>query len=340
MTASPNGPRCEGFWPEAIIHRSLGQYRLKHLIGSGGMGDVYLAEHQLLKRPCAIKLIRTDKAVDSQVLLRFEREVRTTAKLSHPNTIDIYDSGRTEDGTFFYVMEYLPGMDLSRLVKGHGPLPPERAIHLLRQVCHALHEAHGVGFVHRDIKPGNIFVAQRGGMYDVAKVLDFGLVKSTGRIEEAKLTRDRALTGSPLYMSPEQASGDSEPDARSDIYSLGGVAYYVQTGRPPFDGVNPIKVIISHARDQVLAPSRHRPEIPRDMEHIVVRCLAKAPHDRYDDIESLDHALAQCQTADQRTHTSASEWWHSVGPVSLNDEPDLAPTFHRHSHGDEPAGIS
>ena len=299
---------------EAFEAKQFGQYRLKESIGQGGMGEVYLAEHQLLKRPCAIKLIRQDKAVDSKALQRFEREVRTTAKLSHPNTIDIYDYGRTEEGVFFYVMEYLPGMDLDELVKRHGPLPPERAIHLLRQVCQALQEAHGIGFVHRDIKPGNIFVAQRGGIYDVVKVLDFGLVKSTGRLEDAKLTQDDTLAGSPLFISPEQASGEHEPDARSDIYSLGAVAYFLLTGRPPFEGTNPMKVIIAHARDQVLPPSKHSPDIPRDLENIVVRCLAKEPHERYQDVATLNRAFAQCQLTVEWTQSNASQWWQTVEP--------------------------
>ena len=305
---------------EAFEARQLGQYRLKQSIGRGGMGEVFLAEHQLLKRPCAVKLIRPDKAVDAKALLRFEREVRTTAKLSHPNTIDIYDYGRTDDGVFFYVMEFLPGMDLAELVENHGPLPPGRAIHLLRQVCQALHEAHGIGFVHRDIKPGNIFVAQRGGLYDVAKVLDFGLVKSEAPIEDAKLTHDGQLTGSPLYMSPEQGADTSEPDARSDIYSLGTVAYYLLTGKPPFVGASPMQIIIAHARDQVLPPSKHRTDVPRDLEEVVLRCLAKEPHERYRDAASLHKALADCRSAGDWSQESAAEWWQNADLPQNSDE--------------------
>ena len=164
---------------EVAEARQLGQYRLRRRIGSGGMGEVYLAEHQLLKRPCAVKLIRPGDAADPRALARFEREVRLTAALSHPNTVDVYDYGRAEDGTYYYVMEYLRGLSLAELVERHGPLPPARVVYLLRQVCGALREAHAAGLIHRDIKPSNIFAARRGGMEDVAKLLDFGLVRPT-----------------------------------------------------------------------------------------------------------------------------------------------------------------
>ena len=201
------------------------------------MGEVYLAEHQLLKRPCAIKLIRPDRAGDPRALARFEREVRTTARLSHPNTVEIYDYGRTEDGTFYYVMEYLSGLSLADLVERHGPLPPGRAIYLLRQACGALAEAHAAGLVHRDLKPANIFAARRGGLHDVAKLLDFGLVLPTAEpVAPPSSAGTATIAGSPLYMAPEQATGDARPDARSDLYGLGAVAYYLLTGRAPFEG--------------------------------------------------------------------------------------------------------
>jgi serine/threonine protein kinase len=202
---------------DAIKAKELGQYKLKRLLGSGGMGEVYLAEHLLMKRPCAIKMIKPEKAGDPRVLARFEREVRATAKLSHWNNIDIFDYGRAADGTFYYVMEFLPGMNLGDLVRRFGPLAPERVIHLMRQTCDALAEAHGAGLIHRDIKPANIFAAERGGHKDIAKLLDFGLVKPITNIDQGSLTQEGALTGSPLYMSPEQATGDADPDARSDI---------------------------------------------------------------------------------------------------------------------------
>ena len=185
--------------------RQLGQYHLRRKIGCGGMGEVYLAEHQLLKRPCAIKLIRANHLAEPRALERFEREVRLTATLSHPNTVEIYDYGRTENGTYYYVMEYLPGLNLAELVQKHGPLPPGRAVHLLRQVCLALREAHAAGLIHRDVKPSNIFAARRGGMDDVAKLLDFGLVQPPTRRSAPDLSGEDKIVGTPHFMSPEQS---------------------------------------------------------------------------------------------------------------------------------------
>ena len=294
---------------EAFEAKQLGQYRLISRLGAGGMGEVYLAEHRMLKRPCAVKLIRPDHAGDPHVLARFEREVQMTARLSHWNTVEIYDYGRTEDGTFFYVMEYLPGLSLEDLLDRHGPLPAERVVHLLRQTCQGLREAHAIGLIHRDIKPGNIFVAQRGGLYDVVKLLDFGLVKPLADIDSTRLTAEGVISGTPLFMSPEQARGLDEIDARSDIYSLGAVAYVMLTGRPPFEGSNALDVIIAHARDEVVAPSMIQSDVPADLNEIVLRCLAKRPEDRFQDADSLDQALAQCAAADQWTQAHAAYWW-------------------------------
>jgi serine/threonine-protein kinase len=276
------------------------------------MGEVYLAEHQLLKRPCAIKVIRPGKADDPKVLARFEREVRATAGLSHWNTVEIFDYGRTEDGTFYYVMEYLPGFSLSELVERYGPLPPARVVYLLRQTCDALREAHAAGLIHRDIKPGNIFAAQRGGVYDVAKLLDFGLAKPLMSSESLQLTQEGAITGSPLYMSPEQALGEVEPDARGDIYSLGAVAYFLLTGSPPFDGDKPMKVLLAHAHEEVVPPSHVRPEIPADLEQIVLRCLAKGPEDRFQTVNSLGQALSECEIAGDWSREHAARWWYET----------------------------
>jgi serine/threonine-protein kinase len=304
---------------EAFEARQLGQYRLVELLGAGGMGEVYLAEHRMLKRPCAVKLIRPEQAGNPRVLARFEREVQMTARLSHWNTVEIYDYGRADDGTFYYVMEHLPGLSLEALIERHGPLPAERVVHLLRQVCQALREAHAVGLIHRDVKPGNIFVAQRGGLYDVVKLLDFGLVKPVAELGPARLTQEGSISGTPLFMSPEQARGVDDLDARSDIYSLGAVAYTMLTGRAPFERSNPLEVIVAHARDEVVPPSRHLAgrthpprggEVPADLEQVVLRCLAKRPEDRFQDAESLEQALSRCAAAGQWTQSHAARWWH------------------------------
>jgi eukaryotic-like serine/threonine-protein kinase len=295
---------------EVFEAKQLGQYRLVKLLGAGGMGAVYLAEHRMLKRPCAIKLIHSDRAGDPQVLARFEREVRMTAQLSHWNTVEIFDYGRTDDGTFFYVMEYLPGLSLQELLERHGPLPAERVVHVLRQVCQALGEAHQVGLIHRDIKPGNIFAARRGGLYDVVKLLDFGLVKSVGENPSTSLSQEGGISGTPLYMSPEQSRGLVSLDARSDIYSLGAVAYALLTGRPPFDSANAMDVLIAHARDEVVRPSQHRADVPADLETVILRCLAKSPEARFQDVDSLEQALANCAAADRWTQWHAVSWWH------------------------------
>jgi serine/threonine-protein kinase len=293
--------------------RQLGQYRLRRRIGSGGMGEVYLAEHQLLKRPCALKLIRPSAVADPNALERFEREVQITATLSHPNTVEIYDYGRAEDGIYYYVMEYLPGMSLADLVARHGPLPAARAVYLLRQVCQALREAHAAGLIHRDIKPSNIFAARRGGMDDVAKLLDFGLVRPSATPHASHLSGEGQILGTPLFMSPEQATGGPELDARSDIYSLGAVAYHLLTGHPPFDQGNGIGVMIAHARDPVVPPSQVRSSVPEDLEGVVLRCLAKDPADRFPDAESLEHALGECGCAGEWDGTQASRWWRGTG---------------------------
>jgi serine/threonine-protein kinase len=319
---------------EAFEARQMGQYHLKERIGSGGMGEVYLAEHCLLKRPCAIKLIRPGSQADPQALARFEREVRTTAKLTHWNTVDIYDFGRTEDGTFYYVMELLSGMSLADLVKTHGPLPAGRVIHLLRQTCRALSEAHSAGLIHRDIKPANIFSARIGGVSDVAKLLDFGLVKHTADDRNTNLTPDRTLSGSPLYMAPEQGLFN-RADPRSDIYSLGATAYFLLTGKVPFEGSNAMQVMLAHARDPIVAPSQIRTDVPSDLERVVLRCLAKKPEDRYPDADTLEQALAECSAAGGWGDREAANWWHDLSvdatekssPAPASDAPvDLAQT--------------
>jgi tRNA A-37 threonylcarbamoyl transferase component Bud32 len=311
---------------EVYKARQLGQYRLKELLGKGGMGEVYLAEHRLLKRKCAIKLIRTDQQTDPNALIRFEREVRTTARLSHPHTIDVYDYGRTDEGTFFYVMEFLPGMNLSELVKRFGPLPAERAVYLLLQTCGALREAHDVGLIHRDIKPANIFAAQRGGQYDFAKLLDFGLVRTlkhpgeSGVGDVTQQPAERGLSGSIHFMAPEQADPDQQTDQRSDIYALGATAYFLVTGKPPFVRSDGLQILQAHARENVIPPSRLAASLAKDLELIILKCLEKNPADRYATVKELEEVLEHCSLAGRWGAADASRWWAEhkqeiMGPV-------------------------
>jgi serine/threonine-protein kinase len=282
--------RIEVLRQQAVEARKLGQYRLQRRLGSGGMGEVYLAEHCLLRRPCAIKLIRPECAGDAKNLLRFEREVQATAALTHPNTVQIFDYGNAEDGTFYYAMEYLPGVNLEELVKRHGPLPADLAIHLLRQVCGALREAHAAGLIHRDIKPSNVIACERGGQPDVAKLLDFGLVRSHGLAgSPGNLTQEGAVAGTPAYMSPEQADGKKEPDLRSDIYSTGAVAYYLLTGQPPFVRPTPLQTLVAHVCDPPTPLDQLRADVPADLQAVVWRCLEKNPNQRFADARDLNH---------------------------------------------------
>ncbi len=297
---------------EAFEARKLGQYRLKYPLGAGGMGEVYVAEHLLMKRPCAIKLIRPEKAGDAQALARFEREVRATARLTHWNTVDIYDYGRTDDGVFYYVMEYLPGMNLQQLVENYGPMPASRVIHLLSQTCDALAEAHAQGMVHRDIKPANIFAAYRGRKHDVAKLLDFGLVRSEDSTENLDLTQQHAMMGSPLFMAPEQGIGE-RVDFCADVYSIGVVAYFLLTGRPPFQSDRALKVLVAHANEAPQSMREIDPSIPEDLERIVMRCLAKRPEDRFESAEQLRLALLSCSDAAQWDWRAADQWWRDNG---------------------------
>jgi serine/threonine-protein kinase len=288
--------RIEMLRQEAAEARKFGQYQLKQRLGAGGMGEVYLAEHVLLKQPCAIKLIRPDRAGDTAILRRFEREVQATARLKHWNTVQIFDYGHAADGTFYYVMEFLPGLTLEQLVKQGGPLAPGRAVHLLLQICMALREAHALCLIHRDIKPANIMICERAGMHDVVKLLDFGLVKAVGLDrQEESLTQQGVIAGTPAYMSPEQACAQDHLDGRTDIYSLGAVAYFLLTGQPPFRGRNAIELIVAHIHQPVRPLRDLRAEIPTDLEEIVLRCLEKDPNRRFQDVGSLHNALASCR---------------------------------------------
>jgi serine/threonine-protein kinase len=314
LIAAYGSHRMEMLRQEAAQARKLGQYQLRRRLGAGGMGEVYLAEHVLLKQPCAVKLIRPERAGDPAILRRFEREVQATARLKHWNTVQIFDYGHAPDGTFYYVMEYLPGPTLEQLVKRHGPLAPGRAVHLLGQACAALREAHAMGLIHRDVKPANLMICERGGVHDVVKVLDFGLVKAVGLDGgDESLTQEGAIAGTPAYMSPEQAAGHTHLDARSDVYSLGALAYFLLTGLPPFPRDTVIQQIIAHIHDPVRPLTDLRPEVPADLQAVVLRCLEKDPARRFADVNNLHEALAACACAGQWTAGLAAQWWQAHG---------------------------
>jgi serine/threonine-protein kinase len=304
--------RGEGLRQQLLQARRLGQYVLGRRLGSGGMGEVYFAEHALLRRPCAVKLIRPDHTANPNLALRFEREVKATATLSHPNTVQIYDYGRAEDGTLYYAMEYLNGFNLEELVQATGPLPPGRAIYLLRQVAGALGEAHGIGLIHRDIKPANVIVCEHGGRCDVAKLLDFGLVHLLDAGEGAgRLTQEGGFVGTPAYLAPEQLDGSGRMDTRTDLYSLGALAYFLLTGRPAFADRTLASLLMAQLNEVPAPPSRYRRDLPADLEAVVLRCLAKEPARRFASAEELDRALAHCCSFGTWSEAEAAAWWRS-----------------------------
>jgi serine/threonine-protein kinase len=294
----------------------MGSYHLEELLGRGGMGEVWRASHRLLARSSAIKLIRPDAVGSGDALKRFEREAQATAALRSPHTVEIYDFGTTEGGTFYYVMELLEGYDSESLVQAHGPLPQARAIHVLRQVCRSLMEAHEAGMVHRDIKPANIFVCRYGIETDFVKVLDFGLVKSSAPIggHASSLTAAGMVAGTAEYISPEMARGDSTVDARADIYSLGCVAYYFLTGKLVFEGGTPMEVLIEHVKTRPTRPSQKvtRPIDPQ-LEEIILSCLQKDPANRPQTARELDHLLAAVSLP-AWTEAEAERWWKDNPP--------------------------
>jgi tRNA A-37 threonylcarbamoyl transferase component Bud32 len=287
------------FEAERRVER-MGQYTLKRKLGEGGMGEVWLAEHGLLKRPCAVKFIRPELAANASNAARFAREVQAVTGLSHVNTVRVYDYGQSDDGSFYFVMEYLNGPTLEELVTGSGPLPASRAVHLLRQVCGALAEAHAAGLVHRDLKPGNVIVATLGGQKDVAKLLDFGLVHDLSADTEDRLTRAGMILGTPAYMCPEQAASEAAVDARGDIYSLGAVAFFALTGRPPFQAKTAGQLLAAHRSEPPPLLTDISPDIPADLAAIISRCLSKDPTDRF-------QSAAECVVALERCYC-ASEW--------------------------------
>jgi serine/threonine-protein kinase len=301
-----------GLRTEAARVRRLGQYALEEKIGEGGMGIVYRASHAMLRRPTAIKLLPPDRAGDAN-LVRFEREVQLTAQLSHPNTVAIYDYGRTPDGVFYYAMEYLDGLNLEELVRRSGPVPAGRVIAILQQVCGALTEAHGLGLVHRDIKPANVILTERGGEPDVAKVVDFGLVKPLASNSAAMtMSVSNVLTGTPLYMPPEAMNAPEVADPRSDLYALGAIGYFLLTSHPPFEGVTVFEVIGHHLHTTPAPPStRTTNPVPPDLEAVILQCLRKNPDDRPHDARVLRQALQRCTMAPRWTVDDAAAWWRA-----------------------------
>ena len=286
--------------------RQLGQYALEEKIGEGGMGEVYRARHAMLRRPTAVKLLSGDGS--ELQLRRFEKEVQLTARLTHPNTISIYDYGRTPDGVFYYAMELLDGVTLEELVQLDGPQPAGRAIHVLRQVCAALKEAHGIGLIHRDIKPANIYLCRRGGVPDFVKVLDFGLVREVKNTGDVTKSNVDAVVGTPTYMSPEAILTPDRIDARADVYGLGCAAYHLVTGAPPFAGHNVVEICAQHLHSPPPPPSQRRP-VPDDLERVILACLAKDRGERPQSADALSRLLEQCRDAATWTETDAEAWW-------------------------------
>jgi serine/threonine-protein kinase len=294
----------------------LGQYTLQEKIGEGGMGAVYRATHAMLRRPAAIKLLLPDRAGEREVA-RFEREVQLTSRLQHPNTISIFDYGRTSDGTFYYVMELLDGFDLDLLIEAEGPLPPWRVVRILSQVSAALVEAHGLGLIHRDIKPANIILTERSDEPDVVKVVDFGLVKLLGGAsDEPMATQANAITGTPLYLAPEAISTPEAVDARADIYALGAVGFYLLTGQHVFNGNTIVEVCSKHLLEPATAPSlcTRRP-IPEPLDQLILACLAKSPSERPASAAALKQTLER--VAEQAPHDPAAAklWWQERAPA-------------------------
>ena len=296
--------------------REMGSYRLVELLGRGGMGEVWRAEHRLLARPAAIKLIQpellggADSNEAATAKRRFEREAQATAMLSSPHTVHLYDFGVAEDGAFYYVMELLLGVDLETLVDKYGPVSAERVGHLLAQVCSSLEEAHQSGLVHRDIKPANIYTCRYGLEYDFIKVLDFGVVKSREEVSRrTKLTNADGATGTPGFMAPEVALG-KEVDARADIYAVGCVGYWLLTGKLVFEEETFIATMMAHAYKAPIPPSRRTEiEIPPQLEELVMQCLEKEPHARPSSAGEIRRRITQYGLADLWTSERAEKWW-------------------------------
>ena len=306
--------------------RELGSYRLLERLGQGGMGEVWRARHHLLARPAAIKLIRPPAGpiiVGSEAARRFEREAQAIASLRSPHTVNLFDFGIADDGTFYYVMELLEGLDAERIVNRFGPMPAGRVIHVIRQMCHSLSEAESISLVHRDIKPANIILCRYGEDYDFVKVLDFGIVKAiheAGKADEAPtltaLTADHVVRGTPAFIAPEQVLGGRSVDHRADIYGTGCVAYWLLTGQLVFTGDTAMQLLLQHAQATPEPPSvRTELPIPKELDAIVLACLAKDPSDRPQTARELARRLAAVSGGGEWTPELAREWWDRHQPA-------------------------
>lgn len=288
----------------------MGNYLIRSKLGEGGMGKVYIAEHAFLSRPTAVKVLASDGKDRETALARFEREVRLSAMLTHPNTITIFDYGWTGDDTFYYAMEFLEGMDLEEFVKKFGALPAERVVYLLKQVCGSLAEAHARGIIHRDIKPSNIFLTRRGGLCDFVKVLDFGLAKELPKEGETGLTKSGSFVGTPRYVAPESVYGREKIDLRADLYNVGAVAYWMLTAQRLFASSSGVELLVDHVKTTPPRPSEiAEVEIPPEMDEIVMKCLAKKPDDRFQSAMELASALEAISFKSPWTQEKANDWW-------------------------------
>jgi len=327
-----------GLGMEVVEARRMGSYTLESRIGSGGMGEVWLARHRLLARPAAVKLIHTgiDDALgspeESLLLHRFEREAQATAALRSPHTIELYDFGISDGGQFYYVMELLDGLDAATLVDRFGPLPAERTVAALRQVCHSLAEAHESGLTHRDVKPANLFLCRYGRDVDFVKVLDFGLVKTpAGQADATTLTAEGVVSGTPAFMAPEQARGAEGVDARADLYALGCVAYWMLTGRLVFEAASAVDMVLQHVQAPPNPPStRTELPVPPALDAIVLACLEKDPARRPQSAVELSARLAECPVDTPWTEARAREWWSVHHPAgSAPPRPAVGPNSNR-----------
>ena len=312
-----------GLRAEVREARRLGQYVIEKKIGGGGMGEVYRARHGMMRRPSAIKLLRPDQGGEVN-LARFEREVQLTARLTHPNTITIFDYGRTHDGVFYYAMELLDGATLQRIVAVNGAQPPGRVVRILSMTCGALAEAHAIGLMHRDIKPANIMLCTQGGERDVVKLLDFGLVKEFQVGREVKLTGDSVVLGTPQYMAPESILHPESVDARADIYQLGAVAYFLLAGTDVFDGKSVVEVCSQHLYQRPPAFADKGVLISPDLEAVVLSCLEKDPSLRPQTAAELRRRLEAC-AVEPWDRAMALAWWRMF-PADSEDEPMLRPS--------------